>query len=69
MTKRKSIIATSVLAFIMCLTLVLGVSLGATALVAHAEENKNLPQIISVGGNVVSQKRQHGKYACWCSRR
>ena len=48
MTKRKSIIATSVLAFVMCLTLVLGVSLGATTLVAHAEESKNMPQIISV---------------------
>ncbi len=48
MTKRKSIIATSVLAFVMCLTLVLGVSLGATTFVAHAEESKNMPQIVSV---------------------
>ena len=48
MTKRKSIIATYILAFALCLTLALGVSLGATTLVAHAEEGKNMPQIVSV---------------------
>ena len=48
MTKRKSIIATSILATLMCLTLVLGVCLSGTTLVAHAEESKNMPQIVSV---------------------
>ena len=48
MTNRKFIIATHILATLMCLTLVLGVSLGATTLVAHAEESTNMPQIVSV---------------------
>ena len=48
MTKRKSIIATSILATLMCLTLVLGVCLSGATLVAHAEESKNMPQIVSV---------------------
>lgn len=48
MTNRKSICATSVLAFVMCLTLVLGVCLSGATLVAHAEESKNMPQIVSV---------------------
>lgn len=56
MTKRKSIIATSVLATLMCLTLVLCVCLSGTTLVAHAEESKNMPQIVRVGDTEVDQE-------------
>ena len=56
MTKRKSIIATSVLAFVMCITLVLGVCLSGATFVAHAEEGKDMPQIVRVGDTEVDQE-------------
>ena len=47
MTKRKSIIATSILTFALCLTLVFSICLSVTH-IARAEDNEKLPQIVSV---------------------
>ncbi len=48
MTKCKSIIATSILTTLMCLMIILGVCLSGSTIVVHAEESKNIPQIVSV---------------------
>ena len=77
MTKRKSIIATSVLAFIMCLTLVLGVCLSGTTLVAHAEGEAEIATVNilvtgPVGGKTPDMNPKSGdpekydiEFNCW----
>lgn len=48
MIKHKSIITASFLVMLMCLTLVLCICFSRATIIAHAEESKNLPQIVSV---------------------
>ena len=55
MTKSKSKIAILAVAIMMCVSLVLGFSFNKNTLTAYAESG-NLPKIVSVGGNEVSQE-------------